>query len=710
MSATLTTGEKMGSDSRRRSAGLLLVALLALCGGTLATLPAVAASLAMPANIQAIMKKLSSGGEVTPADEKALNDFATSMRSGQSGKAAADQPKPGGVYAFSVGDDDDGDAEKSPCASPGKAVGLGQTPSRADYLAMVDKVLHSSGDRLGSKPRDDGLSATLTQVAQPSAGSDLAPLLMVVGQTDAAVLSAAEAAKRAPDDALSANNLGAMLKGAGDFADAAIALQYAASLTPESTLVATNLGWLALAQGDSKAAGGFFTAAVGQSPEMAPALTGQGMVAACAGRPAEALPLFRAALKIAYTDVAANGIKHVEQVIEDGTKKGTAPDIGTPDAYGPKGGPTNSTSTPLWPKMLIADTAATAAAYGDRNAYQFYNDWELQMGAESEPARRALIPPDAERGTTFDGRRFVFTRGYDKEWFVVGDIEKMFDIQSRKILDDLDAKTEALVQKNGCFSCAGPSIERPESCNAYRAKAIANYADYLPVARRDWDELQEALADLYGYSAPWIARIHDPATAGHAWVDLDDDMETSVTLFAGNLRAAALEIYLSWNVHDDCDDPNGAPPKAQTVKPYKDDATKCRTPPIVMPTPIAGMNANCDQITLYIGYEGVAASLQYKFSPDYTFENGEYVNTSGNDGSWTVFAGIAPATGIDAPMNLSPKIGPTVTFQGGHVTDIGGELGVSEGMNPIGWTGRVGVVSGATSTVTDSTSTNWGGQ
>lgn len=658
----------------------------------------------VPDKVTAVMQKLSRGQQLSPGDEKVLVDWSSQQAGGnrQAFAGGAAPPKPPATGEIAMGSVDSRYDTQSPCVRPGHAAGLGTQPSRPDYLAMAKATLATFGAKLSNDARGKLMQAL--ESAAPTAGSDLAPLLMVTGETDAAVVSAAYASIQAPDDALSANNLGAMLKGAGDYANAAIALQYAAGLAPKSPLIATNLGWLALTQGDSAAAGGFFKTAVAENPKVAGALAGQGLVQMCSGHPAQALPLFRASMAAGYSELAAQGV----EIALDSAKQdshGNAPDTGSPDIYGAKSG----AASPNWPAPPIPSDAATMAAYSPADvrrpgAIQSYKLLAEKAELQATAAANAGYEAEDKGPTTrFDGSSIEFDRGYDNEIFVLGDLRTMLQAELDKPMDALDADVDKFIHANGhCLSCASGGYEAPlpASCS-YQQEVIAGYPSYAPLFKNDWVELQNALDDLYAFSAPWIARIHDPAIAATERAKLDSFAMTYLSNFAGELLRAAGEVNTRWTFHveNSCSGtPQARPPKPPQLPMYGIDPNDCQVQSTALLMPFASMEANCDQISLQIGVGPFAASGQYKFAPDFTVQNGKYVYTGGNDGAWTIFAGGRIAT--PGPVSVGVKAGGYVSFEGGHVTDIGLQAGTNFGTGPIPVAGspsanaRLGAMSG----------------
>ncbi|MGH8161439.1 MAG: tetratricopeptide repeat protein [Gammaproteobacteria bacterium] len=539
-------------------------------------------------------------------------------------------------------------------------------------------------------------------------------MLMVLGETASAVYAAAYSAYKAPADVLSANNLGAMLKGAQDYADAAIALQYARSLAPKSPLIAANLGWLAMNQGDSAAAAPYFKAAVGEAPQMAIALSGQGLIEACAGHVAKALPLFRASLAAGFSELAMDGVDITEQALDSSAKPGAKPDLSSPDVYGPK-----SSNVFDWPPPPLPPDAKTMADYSEvasdsnYSGIVQYNNAISKQGLQVAAIAQTL--GDIGPHTRFDGRNIVFQRGYDKEDFVLSDLRTMLKSELQKPEDDESGDVDAFRNEDSCFTCSG-DIQAPQPSCSNQTRLIAVYRKYYPRFNDEWNRLQQAIADLYGFSEPWLARIHDPATARAEKAALDSFVLEYVEAFDSSLVLVSMEAHSAWQSHpyQSCSDPSAGQPPLQKVKPYKIDPTKCQMKPTFYPMMFGSGNADCDQITLSMGLEGWGGSLQYQFPPDYVLQNGVYVSNTGADGEWTMFGGINLSTPSEIPIGAGAKVGEFASFQGGKLVDLGFQDEATAGLNvaglnlSAGTTTRVGVVSGVNVTPTASGDGDWG--
>lgn len=638
----------------------------------------------MPPNIQKIMQKLQNGQQPTPAEQKALTEWGESMagikpgspeaQAISQGQADAAQPK------FEVGSGEDGD----PChKGGGKAVGFGTTPSRDAYVAMAKDVMRTYRAHLLPAAQ-----SSLDGVLARANGSDIAAMLVVNASGSAAVVSAAYAAEKNPDDSLAANNLGAILRGMHDYARAAVALQYAKSKAPDSPVIANNLGWLAMGQGDQKTAGAFFHAATAKSGKLSPALLGEGLIAQCGGHSAQALPLFRASIANGFSDLAEAGIDSAEANIASSKN----PDAGnaSPDAYGKNSGG----DMPDWQDPPFPSDAAKMAQSHDV-ILKYLDYWaDHAKHAANEASQVGLQVKGAS--TTGTSGKLVFQRGYKKESFVLGDIKGILSRDTAPIVEKWASDVmDRAIRQAGCHSCA-EQREMP-SCS-WRARVIPVHASLVPEEAADWTKLRKSFADLYGFSRQWIQEIHDPAAAEVETAALEQWVTGVAGPFAQPIENWQQEVAIDFNAGANCQGPGDVPGKKGTLKPYKIDPTKCNSGEVHFNFGFANLNADCDKMTLNFG-EGLVGAAEWKFAPDYTKGADGVLRPTGTDWSndqITLFVGA----GGQSAAGPNGAIGGFVTMQNGQMIDVGGQaqVGVSPGVDPAslqaGATGKVGIMSG----------------
>ena len=197
-----------------------------------------------------------------------------------------------------------------------------QPPAPDAYSALAKKLVAERLSRLDPASRTaterelkelDALAEGAEEAQRRVAG------FVLLGFTDAAVLYAAYAAQRAPDDAVAANNLGAALRIAN--ADGALpVLLYARSKAPEDPEVLVNLGNLAVDLRDVPRATAFFKAVLARAPKHGDALQGMGVCALMRGDAKEAFIYFAQANGVTYRESTAQRLKELRygDASEDG--------------------------------------------------------------------------------------------------------------------------------------------------------------------------------------------------------------------------------------------------------------------------------------------------------------------------------------------------------------------------------------------------------
>jgi hypothetical protein len=100
-----------------------------------------------------------------------------------------------------------------------------KAPSRSEYLKLVEALFSEYGKKT-SRYRSQ-IDTVLQRTTADGDGSNLGALFEGLGAGDAAVYTTAWSAKKNPDDALTANNLGVALKDMGDYRRAMSVLLYA---------------------------------------------------------------------------------------------------------------------------------------------------------------------------------------------------------------------------------------------------------------------------------------------------------------------------------------------------------------------------------------------------------------------------------------------------------------------------------------------------
>ena len=178
-----------------------------------------------------------------------------------------------------------------------------KSPSRSDYVKLMEALFKEYGKKT-SRYRSQ-IDAVLLRAKADSDGANLGALFEGLGACDAAVYTTAWSAKRNPDDALTANNLGVALKDMGDYRKAILVLLYADRLQPNSPLILVNRAWVHYELGDLDGAKPLFERVALKAPELTSAQIGLGLIAYCRGDKATAERHFRKALEARMTPAMA---------------------------------------------------------------------------------------------------------------------------------------------------------------------------------------------------------------------------------------------------------------------------------------------------------------------------------------------------------------------------------------------------------------------
>jgi tetratricopeptide (TPR) repeat protein len=678
---------------------LLAAAMLAVAGATLAFADGAPA---IPANVQAIFKKIGQGIPPTAAEKKALADWQSNTAKSLGGGApAGGRPAASRVAGyFSVGVTS---AADNPCHPAGKAAGLDTTPSQAAYLAMARDALDIYQAHLTAAARAS-LNTALAQSRDAGTGAAMAPIFVLHGNGSAAVVAAAYSAQKDAGDATTANNLGAILRGLHDYARAAIALEYARSLAPKSAMVASNLGWLAMSQGDLKTAAGFFGAAVQSNAKLGPAQLGEGLAALCSGKPAQALTPLRTAIADGdYSDVAADAVYSADEDLV--TAKDAAADTTPPGVYG--GNAQGGSSMPDFKDPPFPrDAAKLAADYAAKppTALRAYLDKYLPgIKADAGRAMQSQGSHAAGPSTTRSGNTLVFNRGDGKAIFEISDILGIMSREANPILKRFDDDVETAVQKDGCHGCGGNETPIAQRCGAVALFKTLHGGLYA-AEQGELQQLRSTIGDLYGFTNPLIGQIRDPGTAAAEDASRSIWAADELSFFASDIPKWEAEGWAAMDLPECGRAPPPAPQALGKLKPYKIDPTKCNSGTIALNMGFANLNADCSKLALTIG-EGLVGALEWKFAPDYTKLADGTLVPSGTDWSRdqvTIFVGAGGAN--PGPLGVNGAVGGFFTMQNGEITDAGGQaqVGISPGVTAGGanasaqggMTGRVGIESG----------------
>jgi hypothetical protein len=247
----------------------------------------------------------------------------------------------------------------------------------------------------------------------------------------------------------------------------------------------------------------------------------------------------------------------------------------------------------------------------------------------------------------------------------------MLSREAEKPLDRMAQDYEDYLKRDNCLGCGGED-KKPESCAITRPRIVGLAPGFNAAYRNNWTGVRKWLADLYGFSQPWLAQIQDPATRGNEERALRSSVLASQGAFGQTLlnwQGEATIAYQPWD--KDCGTVPPIAVKPGKLKPYKIDPTACQSGETHMNFGLANFNADCEKMVLDFG-EGVVGSGEYKFGDDW-----------GSD-QVTIFAGAGVSGGL-GPLSAGAKTGSYITFQGGEVVDYGNKssAGINVGFGPM---------------------------
>ncbi len=618
---------------------------------------------AMPANVKAVMEKMSKGQTPTAADQKALSDWSSKMTGkpvniGGGGKgASADDNQ----QQIASEDDDDTRTDRQisadMCRKDGHAPGLGQRVSKDAYLAMAKAMKEKYRAKLDSNTATL-LFQTLEKQHWSTIGGQFAAPLMARNSWDAAIVSAAMGAERAPDDAMTANNLGSALKGLKDYGHAAIAYNYARTRAPDSAIVASNLGSLATAYHDTGTARRFYFAALSKAKNMSVPNAELGLQSLCANKLNMAVKYFRASLKGGYTTMAADGLYSSERYIQ---KENPGADIG--EAADDSSGKAKNPINPYLPTPPIANNIREVVGWSvgtDNPDVKWQKQWIADMEAQGREADALVRSSHPQANTSARGTTIVFERGYERELFLLGDLERIFSrdfdrVQTRDRNDFESLKVRVMAVD-----------ETGDNCSTTRATAMSAYPAYAILAKSDWPAIAKVWGDKFKAMGPLLEQIRDDSLreqlAKRQFVLAYDDEAgfAQEQGLAQQMTVIALQLTSPCGQLPAFDNQIAGKP-AKKLKTYPD---KCKIHE-AMNFGIASFKGDCDKMTLEFNIELVSGSVNVNWGKD---ESQDQITIFGGVGYSLSTSDDGSALGS---IGGAAKFGDYVTFKGGEMVDGG---------------------------------------
>ena len=637
-------------------------AVLALLLGTL---PAQAQQAAVPPpDIVQLIQKLSKGQELTPAEEKKLDDWSNAQGGGGTspGKTPGGVSAPAGGAASLLGASRDND-DLQPCPMPPSRAPNADVPDQKGYVALVTAI--QARLKLKLNPAQFvTLEQNLSSKGKPQDASNVGLFLLTQNMGSAGAYAISKSALKTPDDATYANNLGMALRGLGgaaNLSDAEQVLLYAASQDKKSANIPTNLGWLALDQKRVDAAQTYFRAALVNNKGASQAQAGLGLIALCQGHPKAALPLFRGSLQNGFSDFAEAGVRSAEAVLGQSAKGqqtlAQTPPL-FPDVKGVQAG-----DDVYWKLPPFDSSAVTDALPESKQPLQTYMS-DLQgvlKGAQARSVQQALAD------------RHNLDRAPTKAAFVLNDIATLTNARLDGPVQalaqaqiDASADLERIQNSATSFTCAAVTIRREQ--------ALAVHTRFFPVYAASVHQIDAVLSDMWALGSPWIAKQKYSSDQAGANVQ-----RVTIASSALGLAAQQASLYQGWLTSTMLPDfkkdsqNNSCPLKpAEVLHPIKLGKLKvfpdktCTLPSESMSLIFASYQADCTGIHLSFG-EGPRFKLDYTFGKDWASDSLTITGGAGFVEGVTLAGGKAnPLGGKDPSVGAGygAEVGGYITFTG----------------------------------------------
>ncbi len=240
-----------------------------------------------PPEVKAVMKKMEDGKDLTPAEEKLLQQWMM-KRSGQGPKElpTSVEERPADAPAQ--------------CLGPVKAAGL----TDAEWKTLSSELRASWTKALGPKSVAE-LDAAIAKAKRPVDVADLGAVLFFGRAFTQAGYVLLVHLSRVPEDAVAVSHLALVLSAKGRTKDA-LQVHLRAKAKTKAALVQTNTGHALLQAGDCAAAKAAFDVAEASVPTYGPMLAGQAMVAALQGRDEDANRYLKASRRQQHSPTAEN--------------------------------------------------------------------------------------------------------------------------------------------------------------------------------------------------------------------------------------------------------------------------------------------------------------------------------------------------------------------------------------------------------------------
>lgn len=380
----------------------------------------------IPDDIKVIMNKARSGQDLTEEEEAKMEKWGSSFEK-QLDKAIE---KPGDKN-ISIG--------ASTLLCPKKinlAVAEGLTTAK--YVQLTKSLMATYGAKSGDLQK---LQSLLQTARKPTDGADMGALFMMEGANAASVYTTAWSASYAPEDVLTANNLGVALKDMGDYSTAITVLQYANKLKPNTGLILCNLGWVYREAGDNANAKMMFEKALKAAPEMTSPYLGLGLIFKCENNNLKAEEYLRKALADKYSAVGFAAMRQAKATKPPAQQKSEPPKP-LSDEKGSTGG-LDIPELPVFEEksrmVLQNETLEKYVSAINTRAGQLFAEMKSTMEVIKKQQSHAIKDPD---------NSIVYNRDFSKEIMQFADITDLLFSENSNYAQALKRGTK-LLEENG---------------------------------------------------------------------------------------------------------------------------------------------------------------------------------------------------------------------------------------------------------------------
>ena len=365
-----------------------------------------------PKDIQAIWKKLQSGGIPTPAEAQRLGQWMQAHASDVAKSTTAQMAQKSGTGArVDVSGLTDGDDE---VACPTRSSALAQlgtaAPTRRSALALLDTI-RATYAALEKPSTVQGVQRALTQ-ENVAALRERGAASLLGGYDAITVLTYIEAVHRATGTDVQGawGDLGAALVELGDAAHAVPVLRYALTLGPRSPLIVHNLGIAYADLGDLKSAATLVTEVTRAAPHFGGAYDALAKIESCAGNMTAAWHAMAQAQEVDWTSDREKKLDQHDTPSAQSSDDQDADDAAEaakplPTPHGPSAFPpppaTHGASsfqpaTPALPDSWREAAARTAFYLSQANQYGAASTAALQRGMSDRSGAQAESAIEAE--------------------------------------------------------------------------------------------------------------------------------------------------------------------------------------------------------------------------------------------------------------------------------------------------------------------------